>query len=46
MIEELKPLPIIDEYGNEYGLSAPTMWEMMDKINEIIRYLNKKEEQK
>lgn len=35
-----------DQYGNVYGKSVPTNLELMEKINEIIRYLNEKEEKK
>lgn len=43
MIEELESYNIKDKYGTVYGKSVPTNLELMDKINEIIRYLNEKE---
>ena len=46
MIEELTPNRIEDQYGNVYGQAPCSNWEMMDKINEIIRYLNEQEEQR
>lgn len=45
MIEELETYNIEDQYGNVYGKSVPTNLELMEKINEIIRYLNKKEDE-
>ena len=45
MIEEIETYYIIDQYGNIYGKSAPTNLDLMKKINEIIRYLNKKEDE-
>ena len=44
MIEEIETYNIEDKYGNVYGKSVPTNLELMGKINEIIRYLNEKEE--
>ena len=46
MIEELTPNQIMDRDGSVYGEALPSQWEVMNKINEIIRYLNDKEEQK
>ena len=46
MIEELTPNRILDQYGHVHGEALPSQWEVMNKINEIIRYLNDKEEQK
>lgn len=43
MIEELETYNIEDKYGNVYGKSVPTNLDLMEKINEIIRYLNEKE---
>lgn len=43
MIEELESYNIEDKYGNVYGKGVPTNMELMDKINEIIRYINEKE---
>ena len=42
MIEEIETYDIKDQYGNVYGKSVPTNLDLMEKINEIIRYLNKK----
>ena len=44
MIEEIETYNIKDQYGNVYGNSVPTNLDLMEKINEIIRYLNEKEE--
>jgi len=45
MIEEIETYDIKDQYGNVYGNSVPTNLELMEKINEIIRYLNEKEDE-
>lgn len=44
MIKELESYSIEDRFGNVYGKSIPTNIELMDKINEIIRYINAAEE--
>ena len=44
MIEELETYDIKDQYGNVYGKSIPTILDLMQKINEIIRYLNEKKQ--
>ena len=46
MIEELVNEPMTDRYGNTYGQYPISNYEMVQKINEIIRYLNEKEKQK
>ena len=46
MIEELTPSRIVDQDGNVYGEAPSSQWEIMDKVNEIIRYLNAKEDEK
>ena len=45
MIKELETYDIQDRYGDVYGKSVPTNLELMEKINEIIRYLNEKEDE-
>ena len=40
MIEFLHERPIIDKFGNYYGSNAPSHFEMMEKINEIIEVVN------
>jgi hypothetical protein len=40
MIEELTPSRIVDQNGTVYADAPCSNWGMMDKINEIIRYLN------
>ena len=45
MIEELEPYLVRDEYRNIYGNSAPSIIELMDKINEIIRWINQFEQE-
>ena len=44
MIEFLHERPIEDRYGNCYGSDAPSHFEMMEKINEIIEVVNKLQE--
>ena len=44
MIEFLHERRIIDQYGTCYGLNAPSHFEMMEKINEIIEVVNKLQE--
>jgi hypothetical protein len=46
MIEELELQNIMDQYGTAYGQSVPSNFELAEKINEIIRYLNSKEDEK
>ena len=46
MIERLCKHIIKDSYGTIYGSNPPTANEMLDKINEIIDYINKLEEVK
>ena len=43
MIEEIETYSIKDQYVNVYGESVPTNLDLMEKINEIIRYLNERE---
>lgn len=45
MIEELKRSQLRDNYGNVYGEAPVSEYEIVEKINEIIRYLNEKEEE-
>ena len=40
MIEKLNEHPIRDYYGNCYGSRAPSDFEMMEKINELIDEIN------
>lgn len=40
MIEKLEEQPICDYYGNCYGSRAPSEFEMMEKINELIDEIN------
>lgn len=42
-IEELSYASEYDIYGNIVGLCPPSKREIVDKINEIIRHLNKGE---
>ena len=44
MIEYLSERPIMDRFGNCYGSEAPSQFEMMEKINEIIEAVNKLQE--
>ena len=44
MIEELEPLRGLDKAGNVIYEGVPDGYSIIDKINEIIRYLNKMEE--
>ena len=43
MIEELKRFQLRDNYGNVYGKAPVSEYEIVEKINEIIRYINEKE---
>lgn len=45
MIKEIETYNIEDRYGTVYGQSVPSNFELMEKINEIIRYLNEKEDE-
>ena len=40
MIEELSYSINSDEFGNVYGTIPPSTKKIVDKINEIIEYLN------
>ena len=44
MIEFLHEHPIVDRYGNCYGSEAPSHFQVMEKINEIIEVVNKLQE--
>ena len=46
MIEELEPLRELDKAGNVIYEGVPDGYSIIEKINEIIRYLNKKEDEK
>ena len=41
MIEHLNEQIILDRIGNGYTSSAPSNWDNMDKINELIDEVNK-----
>lgn len=41
MIEHLSERIIKDQYGCAYASSAPSIWDLMDKINELIDEVNK-----
>ena len=41
MIEHLSEQIILDRFGNGYGYSAPSNWDLMNKINELIDEVNK-----
>ena len=43
MIEELGNRAMVDRDGNCYGMAPPGVYEIVEKINEIIHYLNSKE---
>lgn len=45
-IEELENHIMKDKYGTVYGYQTPTPAEIADKVNEIIRYINDKEDKK
>lgn len=45
MIEELERFQLRDNYGTVYGEAPVSEYEIVAKINEIIRYLNEKEEE-
>ena len=44
MIEQLHEQGICDSYGNIYGMSAPSNWELMEKINELVEEVNRLKE--
>lgn len=44
MIEQLHEQGICDRDGNHYGMSAPSNWELMKKINELIDDVNRLKE--
>ena len=44
MIEFLHEQPVIDRFGNCYGSDAPSHFELMEKINEIIEVVNNLQE--
>lgn len=41
MIEKLEKESITDRDGNCYGASAPSNFELMEKINELIDVINR-----
>lgn len=41
MIEHLSEQIIEDQYGCACEASAPSIWDLMDKINELIDEVNK-----
>ena len=41
MIEELRENIICDRDGNAYGRRAPSNFELMEKINELVEAVNK-----
>lgn len=43
MIEELERTQLRDNYGTVYGEAPISEYEIVKKINEIIRYINEKE---
>ena len=44
MIDFLHEQPVIDLFGNCYGSDAPSHFELMEKINEIIEVVNNLQE--
>ena len=44
MIEQLHEQGICDSYGNIYGMSAPSNFELMKKINELVEEVNRLKE--
>ena len=41
MIEQLHEQGICDSDGYLYGMSAPSHWELMGKINELVEEVNR-----
>ena len=41
MIEQLHEQGICDRDGNIYGMSAPSNWKLMEKINELVDEVNR-----
>ena len=46
MIEELREDIICDRDGNAYARRAPSNFELMEKINELIEVINKLQSEK
>ena len=44
MIEQLHEQCICDSAGSIYGMSAPSNWELMEKINELVEEVNRLKE--
>ena len=44
MIEQLHEQAICYRDGNLYGMSAPSNWELMEKINELVDEVNRLKE--
>ena len=44
MIEQLYGEGICDRDGNLYGMSAPSNFELMEKINELVEEVNRLKE--
>ena len=44
MIEQLHEISIYDSYGNCYGMSAPSNFELMEKIKELVEEVNRLKE--
>lgn len=40
MIEQLQKQSIYDSDGNWYGMGAPSNFELMEKINELVKEVN------
>lgn len=44
MIKQLHEKGICDRDGNLYGMNAPSNWELMEKINELVEEVNRLKE--
>lgn len=44
MIEQLHEHTICDKYDNAYGVHAPSNFELMKKINELVEEVNRLKE--
>ena len=41
MIEHLSEQIVLDQFGHAYESRTPSIWDLMDKINELVDEVNK-----
>ena len=44
MIEQLHEIMMLDSNGDCHGYRAPSIWELMEKINELVEEVNRLKE--